>query len=77
MRGVVFLILLLLFGWWLIHSTRPLDRLATVVNESNIDLGFLSLTGKTSALMLFADVRFVLWLVRRKNQSIDLPPVVT
>jgi membrane-anchored glycerophosphoryl diester phosphodiesterase (GDPDase) len=77
MFGVVFFILLLLFGWWLIRATRSLDRLATIVNENDVELGFKSIKGKTSALMLFADVRFVLWLVRRKYQSIDAPPVVT
>jgi hypothetical protein len=77
MYGIAFLILLPLLGWWLIRATRSFDRLATVVNESGVDLGFLSLKGKTSALLLFSDVRFVLWLVRRKYRSIDVPAAVT
>ena len=77
MYGLAILILLPLFGWWLIRSTRSLDRLARVVNENNVDLGFLSLKRKTSAFLLFSDVRFVLWLVRRKYQSLDVPSAVS
>lgn len=47
-----------------------------VVNENGVDLGFLSLQGKTSALLLFSDVRFVVWLARRKYRNLDLPPAV-
>ena len=68
MYGLAILILLPILGWWLIRSTRSLDRLATIVNENNVDLGFLSLKVRTSAFLLFSDVRFVLWLVRRKYQ---------
>ena len=77
MYGLAILILLPILGWWLIRSTRSLDRLARVVNENNVDLGFLSLKGRASAFLLFSDVRFVLWLVRRKYQSLDVPPAVT
>jgi hypothetical protein len=79
MYGLAFLILLLLplFGWWLIRNSRSSDRLAKVVNESGVDLGFLSFKGKTSALLLFSDIRFVLWLVRRKYKNIDLPADIT
>jgi hypothetical protein len=76
MYGIAFLVLLPLLGWWLIRATRSLDQLAKVVNEHKVDLGFLSLKGKTSAILLFSDVRFVLWLVRRKYQSLDVPPAV-
>lgn len=48
-----------------------------VVNDNGVDLGFLSLNGKTSALLLLSDVRFVLWLTRRKYQNLELPSVVT
>jgi hypothetical protein len=76
MYGLAFLILLPLFRWWLIRNSRSSDRLAKVVNENGVDLGFLSFKGKTSALLLFSDVRFVLWLVRRKYKNIDLPAAV-
>ena len=76
MYGLAILILLPILGWWLIRSTRSLDHLATIVNENNVDLGFLSLKGRTSAFLLFSDVRFVLWLVRRKYQNLDVPSVV-
>lgn len=77
MYGLAFLILLPLFGWWLVHNSRSLDRLAKVVNENGVDLGFLALKGKTSALLLFSDVRFVLWLVRRKYKNTALSATVT
>ncbi len=77
MYGFAILILLPILGWWLIRSTRSLDRLARVINENGVDLGFLSLNGRTSAFLLLSDVRFVLWLVRRKYQSLDAPPVVS
>ena len=77
MYGIPFLILLPLFGWWLIRATRSFDRMAKVVNENGVDLGFLSLRGKTSALLLFSDVRFALWLARRKYQNLELPSAVT
>jgi len=48
-----------------------------VVNENGVDLGFLRPKGKTGALLLFSDVRFVLWLARRKYQNLDLPSTVT
>jgi len=31
-----------LFGWWLIRATRSWDRMAKVVNENGVNLGFLS-----------------------------------
>ena len=76
MYGLAILILLPILGWQLIRSTRSLDRLARAVNENNVDLGFLSFKGKTSAFLLFSDIRFALWLARRKYQSLDLPPAV-
>jgi len=51
--------------------------LATIVKENNVDLGFLSLKGRTSAFLLFSDVRFVLWLVNRRYQNLNVPPVVS
>ena len=77
MYGIAFLVLLPLFGWWLIRATRSLDHLATVVNENGVDLGFLSLKGKTSALLLFSDIRFVIWLASRKYQGSNIPAAVT
>lgn len=59
------------------RATRSFDRIATVVNENGVDLGFLSLNGETSTLLLLSDVRFVLWLARRKYQNLELPSVVT
>ncbi len=76
MYGIAFLILLPLFGWWLIRTTRSFDRLAAVVNENNVDLGFLSFRQKTNAFLLFSDVRFVLWLARREYQSLEFPTAV-
>ena len=51
--------------------------MATIVKENNVDLGFLSLKGRTSAFLLFSDVRFVLWLVNRRYQNLNVPPVVS
>ena len=76
MYGFAILILLPILGWWLIRSTRSLDRLARVINEHGVNLGFLSLNRRTSVFLLFSDVRFVLWLVRRKYESLDAPPIV-
>ncbi len=47
------------------------------VNENGVDLGFLSLKGKTSAMLWFSDVRFVQWLARRQYQNFELPSTVT
>ena len=65
-----------LLGWWLIRATRSWDRMAKVVNENGVNLGFLSIRGKSSAFLLMSDIRFVHWLLRRKYRSVDAPPVV-
>ena len=76
MYGIAFIIALPLFGWWLIRATRSYDRLAAVVNENDVDLGFLSFRGKTNAFLLFSDIHFVLWLVRRKYEEREFPQSV-
>ncbi|MGB5470491.1 MAG: hypothetical protein WBM64_08755 [Woeseiaceae bacterium] len=76
MYGIAFIVLLPLFGWWLIRTTRSYERLVTVVNDNDVDLGFLSFRGKVNTFLLFSDVTFVLWLVRRKYVDQALPPVV-
>jgi len=76
MYGIAFIILLPLFGWWLIRTTRSYERLAVIVNENNIDLGFLSLKRKANVFFLFSDPNFVLWLVRRKYEERKYPQPV-
>lgn len=65
-----------LYGWWIIRATRSWDRLAKVVNENRVNLGFLSFKGKTGAFLLMSDIRFVHWLLRRRYRNIDVPLVV-
>ena len=77
MYGIAFIILLPLFGWWLIRTTRSYQRLVAVVNENGIELGFLSFRGKVNTFLLFSDVRFVLWLLRRKYQDREYSPAVS
>lgn len=76
MYGIAFIVLLPLFGWWLIRTTRSYERLVTVVNENNVDLGFLSFRGKVNTFLLFSDVNFILWLVRRKYAGRAYPSAV-
>ena len=77
MYGIAFIILLPLFGWWLIRITRSYQRLITVVNENSIDLGFLSFKGGVNTFLLFSDVHFISWLVRRKYQDREFPVTVS
>lgn len=76
MYGIALFVLLPLLGWWLIRTTRSFYRLTMVLDENDVDLGFLSFAGKTSVLLLFSDVRFLLWLARRKYQNMDFPSAV-
>lgn len=76
MLGIAIIILLPLFGWWLIRTTRSYERLVIVVNENNVDLGFLCSKGKANVFLLFSDLTFVLWLVRRKYAEREFPESV-
>ena len=66
----------LLLGWWLVRWTRYVDHLAKVMDANNAELGQLRLGHRTHGWMLFADVRFVLFLVLRRYRHLELPPVV-
>jgi len=53
------------------------ERLAVVVNENNVYLGFLRLNGKANVVVLFSDPTSVVWLLRRKYETRDFPPPVS
>jgi hypothetical protein len=83
MEVLQFLVALFLFsvpffllGWWLIRTSRSIDRLAVVVNDHNIDLGQIRMGQNTYAWLLLADVRFVLLLVFKRYHLLNLPAVV-
>lgn len=65
-----------LLGWWLMRSTRSIDRLAAVINENDVELGEMRIGGRAQGWLLFADVRFVLMLVLRRYRRLELPPAV-
>lgn len=77
MYALIIIPLIPLYGWWLYRKSRSCERLADVINEHDVNLGFLDWDGKTRAMLLFSDVRFVFWLVRKKYRDIELPPPVT
>ena len=77
MYALIIILLIPLYGWWLYRQERRLRRLVTVINTHDIDLGFMTWNGKTNEVLLFSDVRFVFWLLRRKYRDIELPPPVT
>lgn len=77
LAGLSILVGLPLFGWWLIRATRSWNRLAKVMSDESTYFGFLHLKGRTSAVLLFSDVRFVFWLLRRKYRDHQSPPEVT
>jgi len=70
---ISFVILLLLFGWWLIRTTRSIDSVATVIDKHNVSFDFLGYHGKTKAILLFSDARFVVWLIRKRYSNSGLP----
>lgn len=74
---LVFAIPFFLLGWWLIRTSRSIDRLAAVMNENNANLGEIRIGQRTQGWLLFADVRFVLFLVRRRYRHLELPSVVS
>lgn len=73
---VVFAMPFFLLGWWLMRSTRSIGRLAAVINENDVELGEMRTGGRAQGWLLFADVRFVLFLVLRRYRRLELPPVV-
>ena len=77
MYALIVLPLIPLYGWWLYRQSRSLLRLETVINAHDVDLGFMTWNGKTHAVLLFSDVTFVFWLVRKKYRDIELPAPVT
>jgi len=76
MGAVVVLIGLPLFGWWLIRTSRSMDRLADVLNRHKVDPGFLNRGGKVKTWLLFSDLRFVAWLLKRRYRDCDFPAEV-
>jgi len=66
----------LLLGWWLIRTSRSIDHLAAVINENDVDFGEFRVGRKTRAWLLFADVRFVVFLVLRRYRHLELPSVI-
>lgn len=66
----------LLLGWWLSRSTRSIDRLAAVMNENDVELGEMRIGRRAHGWLLFADVRFVLFLILGRYRHLELPPVV-
>jgi hypothetical protein len=77
MYALIIIPLIPLYGWWLYRQSRPLRQLVTVVNNHDVDLGFMTWNGKTHELLLFSDVTFVFWLLRKKYLDVELPRPVT
>jgi hypothetical protein len=65
-----------LLGWWLMRSTQSIHRLAEVINENGVELGEMRIGRRAHGWLLFADVRFVLFLILRRYRHLELPPVV-
>ena len=76
MYVLIVLPLVVLYAWWLYRKSRSFLRLATVINAHDVDLGFMTWNGKTHAVLLFSDVTFVFWLVRKKYRDVELPQPV-
>ena len=53
-----------------------MDRLATVLNDTSTDIGFLRFRDRTSTFLLFSDPSFVWWLVRRTYSDGEYLPEV-
>ena len=77
MYALLIILLIPLYGWWLYRESRSMRRLVTVLNAHDVDLGFMTWNGKTHDILLFSDVTFVFWLLRRKYLDIELPREVT
>ncbi len=73
MLSISFVILLLLFGRWLIRATRSIDRVATVMDKHDVSFDFLGYQGNTKAILLFSDVRFIVWLIGKQYSNSGLP----
>ena len=72
MSAIVFLFALPLFGWWLVRTTRSFDQLAKVLNTHDTNLGFIGSSGHMSSFVLFSNVTFVWWLIRRGYETISV-----
>lgn len=77
MLSISFVILLLLLGYWLIRVSRSISKVATVMNEHEVTFDFLGYQGRANAVLLFSDIRFVAWLIRKKYDESSLPPPVS
>lgn len=77
MYALIIIPLIPLYGWWLYRQSRSLVRLVSVINAHDVDLGFMTWNGKAHEVLLFSDVTFVAWLMRRKYRDIELPAPVT
>lgn len=72
----VFAIPLVLLGWWLKRNTRSVDRLAAVINEHGVTFGEIRIGNKAHGWLLFADVRFVFFVILRRYRDMELPEPV-
>ena len=77
MYALIIIPLIPLYGWWLYRQSRPLSRLVTVINTHDVDLGFMTWNGKAHEVLLFSDVTFVFWMLRKRYLDIELPQAVT
>lgn len=77
MYALIIIPLIPLYGWYLYRQSRPLRRLVTVINAHDIDLGFMTWNGKTHEVLLFSDVTFVFWMLRKRYLDVELPQAVT
>ena len=73
---LVFAVPFFLLAWWLKRSNRSLSHLVDVVNEYDVDLGEIRIGGQAQEWLMFADVRFVLFLVLGRYRDLELPLVV-
>ena len=77
MYALIIIPLIPLYGWYLYRQSRSLVRLVTVINTHDVDLGFMTWNGKAHEVLLFSDVTFVFWMLRKRYLDIELPQPVT
>lgn len=63
-------------GRWLVRNSRSMGDLAKTLDEHAVDLGQFRVRRRASAWWLFADVRFVVFLVLGRYRRMELPPAV-
>lgn len=55
---------------------RSFDRVATVMREYDVRFDFLGYQGSPKTVLLFSDVRFIVWLMRKRYRKSGLPLAV-